>query len=124
MVSIGRAPAVATDAPVSSGPEWHPEQLALGLAKICRPRRSCPFSAVLSPAMNRSNGVWSEISVDSYCWMARPKNSAKLYCATVYSFAASGRAGLGTNSGPAAPTRTTMLLFHHFGWNACRIRSS
>ena len=35
----------------------------------------------------RSHGVSSETSVASYIWTAMPKNSAKLYCISEYSFA-------------------------------------
>ena len=44
------------------------------------PMPSCAWalSAPTSPLRNRSTGVWSETSVDSYDWIATPQNSEKL----------------------------------------------
>src|SRR5207245_5181186 len=67
--------------------------------------------AALSPARNRSSGVWSETSVASQVWIASPQKSEKLNSIIVY-------------ERPVAGSVRLALEFHHFGWKACRIRSA
>ena len=115
------ATTLLTEAWVISAPLWQPEHEVWGLMNTLRPAISCALRAVGSASeAQRSNGVWSETSVDSYRLIARPQKSGQLYCISEYS--PPGRASAGAVPGAAITVPVASSLVsgarHHFGRKA------
>ena len=88
-----------TEAVVISGPEWHLSHRPLP-PNTLSPDFAWSLMAALSPARNRSSGVWSETSVASQVWIASPQKSEKLNSIIVY-------------ERPVAGSVRVALEFHH-----------
>ena len=107
----------ATEARVSSGPEWHLSHWPLPL-KMPSPRSSWSFRALWFPARNWSNLVWLATSVVSYSCTERPQKSEKLYSVWLNWLVLPG---VGATGVPLASTVTPEA--HHCGLKAAWIRA-